>query len=190
MKMEATIQQRLSEVVARERDRLRSFVLGCVDDEAEADDIVSDAFFALFEATRLAEPIEQAGAWLYRVARNRIIDRFRRRKPEVSLSAPSGEAGEAETVEDLLPSQEAGPEAAFAREVLLEELDEALTELPEAQRDVFLAHEVDGLSFKEISALTGVGVNTLLSRKHDAVLHLRARLREIYEEMEEGRKLK
>ena len=122
-------------------------------------------------------------AWLYRVARNRITDLLRKKRPDQlrSESAPS-EDGEPLLLRDLLPSQDAGPEAAYARSVLLEELDDALEELPEEQRAVFIAHEIEGYSFKEIAAQTGVGVKTLLSRKHYAVLHLRQRLQAIYAE--------
>lgn len=134
------------------------------------------------------KPIEQAGAWLYRVARNRIIDRFRKRKPEPSSASPHSEGARergAGSLEDLLPSPEAGPEADYAHGVLLEELDAALEELPEEQRFVFVAHELEGRTFRELAAETGVSVNTLLSRKHYAVLHLRRRLQSIYDEFKE-----
>jgi RNA polymerase sigma factor (sigma-70 family) len=177
--------QRLSEAIDREQGRLRNFIRRRVADEAEAEDILQDVFYELIEAYRLMKPIEQVGAWLFRVARNRIIDAFRKKKPEALADQRSqeNEEGESVTLEDLLPSPEAGPDAEYARNILLEELDAAVDELPEDQREVFVAHELEGRSFKEISAETGVSVNTLLSRKHHAVLHLRRRLRSIYEEL-------
>jgi RNA polymerase sigma factor (sigma-70 family) len=176
--------QRLTETIGREQGRLRNFIRRRVADEADAEDILQDVFYELIEAYRLMKPIEQVGAWLYRVARNRIIDAFRKKKPE-PLSAdrnPDAEDGDSLSLEELLPSPDAGPEAAFARSILLEELDAAIDELPEEQREVFLAHEFEGLSFKEISTETGVSVNTLLSRKHHAVLYLRRRLQSIYDD--------
>jgi RNA polymerase sigma factor (sigma-70 family) len=139
------------------------------------------------ETYRLMKPIEQVGAWMFRVARNRITDLFRKRKPDASTNDPIvGEDGEFLALEDFLPSPDAGPEAAYARTVLLEELEDALEELPEDQRDVFLAHEIEGRSFKELAAGTGLSVNTLLSRKHYAVIHLRERLRDVYDEYTKG----
>src|ERR1039458_1681545 len=176
--------RKLSEAVDREQGRLLNFIRRRVPDEAEAEDILQDVFYELVEAYRLMKPIEQVGAWLFRVARNRIIDVFRKKKPEamsVQLS-PGQEDTEPLTWEELLPSPEAGPEAEYARSILLDELDAALEELPDDQREVFVAHEIDGRSFKEISAATGVSVNTLLSRKHHAVLHLRRSLQSIYDE--------
>jgi RNA polymerase sigma factor (sigma-70 family) len=177
--------QRLTEAIGRERGRLRNFIRRRVDDESEAEDILQDVFYELIEAYRLMKPIEQVGAWLFRVARNRIIDRFRKKKPEPFAAARDPETGVEDSslsLEEFLPSPEAGPEAEYARSILLEELDAALEELPEEQREIFVAHEIEGRSFKEISAETGVGVNTLLSRKHHAVLHLRRRLKSIYQE--------
>ena len=177
--------ERLIEAIHREQGRLRNFIRQRVEDEADAEDILQDVFYEFIEAYRLMKPIEQAGAWLFRVARNRIIDRFRKKKPEVfsAVQAADPEGGEPLSLEELLPSPDAGPEAAYARSVLLEELDAALDELPEQQRDVFVAHEFDGISFKELSAQTGVGVNTLLSRKRHTVLHLRQKLQTVYEEL-------
>jgi len=175
--------RRISDVIERERRRLLQFIRKRVDDEWDAEDILQDVFYELTEAYRLMKPVEQVGAWLYRVARNRIIDRFRKKKAEPFPEVPAGADGqEALRFEDLLPSPDAGPEAAYARSVLLEELDAALDELPEEQRDVFVAHEIDGRSFQQLAAETGLSVNTLLSRKHYAVLHLRRRLQSIYEE--------
>jgi len=176
--------QRLTETIGREQGRLRNFIRRRVADEADAEDILQDVFYELIEAYRLMKPIEQVGAWLYRVARNRIIDAFRKKKPQPFLleKDPDAEGGDALSLEELLPSPDAGPEATYARSILLEELDAALDELPEEQREVFLAHEFEGLSFKEISEETGVGVNTLLSRKHHAVLYLRRRLQSIYDD--------
>jgi RNA polymerase sigma factor (sigma-70 family) len=181
--------QRISETIAREQSRLRNFIRRRVPDMADAEDILQDVFCELVEAYRLMKPIEQAGAWLFRVARNRITDRFRKRNTARLSDQPTGVAEEVElrTVEDLLPSREAGPEAAYARTVLLEELEDALAELPKEQREVFIAHEIEGRSFKELARESGLSVNTLLSRKHYAVLHLRERLRAIYEEFRQGR---
>ena len=151
-----------------------------VADTGEAEDILQDVFYELIEAYRLMKPVEHVTAWLFRVARNRMIDLFRRKKPS-SLNNPISAEEDADTLEDLLPSADAGPEAAYARNLLLDALEEALDELPEAQRQVFIAHEVLGQSFKEISAETGLSVNTLLSRKHYAVLYLRQRLQSIHE---------
>jgi len=169
---------RISEVIQQERRRLLHFIRKRVDDEGDAEDILQDVFYELTEAYRLMKPIEQVGAWLYRVARNRIIDRFRKRKPTAEVLNEEG----APRLEDLLPSPDGGPEALYARSVLLDELDAALEELPEEQRDVFIAHEMDGRSFKQLAEETGLSVNTLLSRKHYAILHLRRRLEAIYEE--------
>src|SRR5271157_3309504 len=175
--------RRISEAFEDTKGRLRNFIRKGVADEADAEDILQDVFYEFVEAYRLMKPIEQAGAWLFRVSRNRIIDLFRKKKPEASTNDPVvGEDGEFRTLEDLLPSPDAGPEAAYARAVLLEELEDAIEELPEEQREVFVAHEIEGRSFKELAAETGLSVNTLLSRKHNAVLHLRERLRQVYDE--------
>lgn len=179
--------QRISETIVREQVRLRNFIRKRVPDGVDAEDILQDVFSELVEAYRLMKPIEQAGAWLYRVARNRITDLFRKKRPELLHEAfgsrqTFSSSGELLALEDLLPSRDGGPDEAYARSVLLEELEHALAELPSEQRFVFIAHEVDGRSFKELSAETGVSVATLLSRKHYAVVHLRERLRDIYEE--------
>ena len=176
--------RRISETIAREQARLRRFIRKHVADDGDAEDIFQEVFYELVDAYRLMKPVEQVGAWLFRVARNRIIDLFRSRRPAVlgNDAVPPAEDGEAHQWEDLLPSPDAGPEAAYARRVLLEELDAALEDLPEEQRDVFVAHEIEGRSFKELSEATGVSVNTLLSRKRYAVLRLRRRLQAIYEE--------
>jgi RNA polymerase sigma factor (sigma-70 family) len=174
--------ERLTETIGREQGRLRNFIRRRVADESDAEDIFQDVFYELIEAYRLMKPIEQVGAWLYRVARNRIIDGFRKKKPEPFSPDGDAEDGDSLSLEELLPSPDAGPEATYARSILLEELDATLDELPEEQREVFLAHEFEGLSFKEISAETGVSVNTLLSRKHHAVLYLRRRLQSIYDD--------
>jgi RNA polymerase sigma factor (sigma-70 family) len=173
--------KRIVETVSRERGRLGNFIRRRVPDASEAEDIMQDVFYEFVAAYRLPEPIEQVGAWLFRVARNRIIDRFRKRKEE-PFPEVSGEGDEGTWLEEVLPSADAGPEAAYARAVLLEELYAALAELPEDQRAVFIAHELDGRSFKELAAESGVGVNTLLARKRYAVMHLRARLQKIYDE--------
>jgi RNA polymerase sigma factor (sigma-70 family) len=181
--MMAEQDERISEAIDRDKTRLRNFIRRRVADPSDAEDILQEVFYELVEAYRLMKPIEQVGAWLFRVARNRITDLFRKRKPEASTSDPVvAEEGASLTLEDLLPSRDAGPEAAYARTVLLEELEDALEELPEEQREVFLAHEIEGRSFKELAVETGLSVNTLLSRKHYAVIHLRERLREVYDE--------
>ncbi len=175
--------QRISEVVKQERSRLRNFIRRRVPDPRDAEDILQDVFYELVEANRLLMPIEHVTGWLFRVARNRITDLFRKKKPEnFSDTAVADETGELLVWEDLLPSPDAGPEALYARSVLLDELELAVDELPEEQREVFVAHELEGRSFKEMAAETGVSVNTLLSRKRYAVLHLRERLQSIYDE--------
>ncbi len=180
--------RRIAETIEREQGRLRNFIRKRVPDRRDVEDVLQDVFFELVEAYRLMKPIEEVGAWLFRVARNRIIDRFRKKRPESSTMTPpipDYEEGDIGSLEDLLPSPDAGPEAAYARGVLLDELDAALEELPEEQRFVFVAHELEGRSFRELASETGVSVNTLLSRKHYAVLHLRRRLQNIYDEFQQ-----
>jgi len=181
--MMAQQDQQISEAIEREKPRLRNFIRKRVGDRSDAEDILQEVFYELVEAYRMMKPVEQVTAWLFRVARNRITDLFRSKKREAS-SEPAVKIDDGEEIqwEDLLPSPEAGPEAAYARSVLLEEMDAALDELPEEQREVFVAHELLGYSFKELAATTGLSVNTLLSRKHYAVLHLRQRLQAIYDE--------
>ncbi|AUT62664.1 RNA polymerase sigma factor [Paraburkholderia terrae] len=175
----------IADAVARERPRLRNFIRRRVIDQDEADDILQDVFEELVEAWRLPDPVEQVGAWLFRVARNRIIDRFRKKKEVPLPDATNAEEADGDYRLDLtLPSADAGPEAAYARAALLDTLRVALDELPANQREVFIAHELDGRSFKEMAAATGVGVNTLLARKRYAVLHLRERLRSSYDDFE------
>lgn len=177
--------ERISEVVARERNRLRSFIRRRVPDAGDAEDILQEVFYELIAATRLLQPIEQVSAWLFRVARNRIIDRFRKNRETLRQidATPELEQQEADNLEQMLPSPGAGPEALFARRMLLEELDAALDELPAVQREVFIAHELEGKSFRELAQQTGLSINTLLARKRYAVLHLRERLQDIYEEI-------
>ena len=176
--------RQISKVVAEERSRLRNFIRRRVADPADAEDIVQEVFYELVEANRMLMPISHVTGWLFRVARNRITDLFRKKKAEsFTDAAMESEEGELLRIEDLLPSPDAGPEALYARGVLLEELEDALDDLPEEQRDVFVAHEIEGRSFKEISAETGVNLNTLLARKRYAVLHLRERLQDIYDEL-------
>ena len=175
--------RQISEAVEQQRFRLRNFIRRRVADPGDVEDILQEVFFELVEAYRLMKPVEIAGAWLFQVARNRIIDRFRKKKPEAlaDLTLPSDE-GEMLSVEEFLPSADAGPEAAYMRSVLIEELEAALDELPDEQRHVFIAHEIEGRSFKDMAAESGVSINTLLSRKRYAVLHLRQRLQSVYEE--------
>ncbi|MGO9275895.1 MAG: RNA polymerase sigma factor [Terriglobia bacterium] len=175
--------RQITKVVAEERSRLRNFIRRRVPDPSDVEDIVQEVFYELVEANRLLMPIEHVTGWLFRVARNRITDLLRKKKPETfSGGAVEDEDGEVLRIEDLLPSPDAGPEALYVRNVLHEELELALDELPEEQREVFVAHELEGRSFKEMAAETGVSVNTLLSRKRYAVLHLRERLQSIYDE--------
>src|SRR5262249_24654990 len=164
--------RRISEVVEREQSRLLRFIRRRVPDPGDAEDILQDVFYTLVEANRLLMPIDHVTGWLFRVTRNRITDFFRRKMPE-----------RFDAVDDLLPSPDAGPDALYAHNVLVDELELAISELPKEQRDVFVAHELEGRSFKAIAAETGVGVNTLLSRKRYAVLRLRQRLRHIYDEL-------
>ena len=179
--MMAQQDRQISEAIEREKPRLRNFIAKRVADQSDAEDILQEVFYELVEAYRMMRPVEQVTAWLFRVARNRITDLFRSKKREASSEAAVNiEGGEDLQWEDLLPSPEAGPEAAYTRSVLLEEMDAALDELPEEQREVFVAHEFLGYSFKELAEQTGVSVNTLLSRKRYAVLHLRDRLQTIY----------
>ena len=177
--------QRLTETITRERGRLGNFIRQRVPDSGEAEDILQDVFFELIEAYRLPESIEQVGAWLFRVARNRIIDRFRKKREEpLPPNQESHEDGENDYwLEQALPALDSGPEASYVRAMLLEAISEALDELPDRQRDVFIAHELDGRSFKDLAAQSGEKLNTLLGWKRLAVLHLRARLQPLYDEL-------
>ena len=175
--------RRISEIVAAQRSRLRNFIRRRVANESDVEDVLQDVFYQLVEANRLLMPIEYVTGWLYRVARNRITDLFRKKKPENFSDADVvNEDGELLRIEEMLPSPDAGPEALYVRQVILEELEHALSELPDEQREVFIAHELEGRSFKELSQETGTSLNTLLSRKRYAVLHLRERLQTIYDE--------
>jgi RNA polymerase sigma factor (sigma-70 family) len=185
LSMTAMIEQdrQISEVIAKERSRLRNFIRKRVPNEADVEDLLQEVFYELVQASRLLKPIDYVTGWLFRVARNRVTDFFRKKRPEnFADAALEDDGGELLEIEDLLPSPEAGPEALYVRSVLLDELDRALAELPREQREVFVAHELDGRSFKELSAESGVSVNTLLSRKRYAVLHLRERLQGIHDE--------
>jgi RNA polymerase sigma factor (sigma-70 family) len=176
--------RRLSEILAEDRARLRNFIRQRVPNEADAEDLLQEVFYEAILAYRLMKPVERWGAWMFQVARNRIIDRFRKKRLESmdGHSAIASEHGDRLLLEDVLPSLEGGPEAAYARSVLLDALEEAIDELPVEQREVFVAHEIDGLSMKEIARRTGVGLNTVLSRKHYAVVLLRRRLKAVYDE--------
>ena len=179
--------ERITEVVERERSRLRNFIRRRVPDPRDVEDLLQDVFHRLVEANRLLMPIDHVTGWLFQVARHRIIDLFRKKRPESFRQAEvETEEGEALRFEDLLPSPDAGPEALYFRGALLEELAAALAELPEEQRQVFVAHELEGRSFQEIAAESGVNLNTLLSRKRRAVLHLRERLQDVYQEFTKG----
>jgi len=182
LKLMALQNQHISKVVKREGSRLGDFIRWRVADRRDAEDILQDVFYELVEANRLLMPIDHVTGWLFRVARNRIIDLFRKKTPETFSDTVAANKDEWLQLVELLPSPEGGPEAQYARNVLLDELELALDELPDEQREVFVWHELEGRSFKEIAAETGVSVNTLLSRKHYAVLYLRERLQNIYDE--------
>jgi RNA polymerase sigma factor (sigma-70 family) len=191
LRMAVEQDQRISEVVTREQERLRSFIRRRVPDPGDVEDILQDVFYELVEANRLLMPIDHVTGWLFRVARNRITDLFRKKKPlsltdATAAGSTGNDDGELLQLDDLLPSPDAGPDALYARGVLLDELELAIGGLPEEQRAVFVAHEFEGRSFKEMAAETGVAVNTLLSRKRYAVLRLRERLQEVYEEFKKA----
>lgn len=176
--------RRISEVISKQGARLRNFIRRRVPNDADVEDLLQEVFYELVEANRLLMPIEYVTGWLFQVARNRITDLFRKKKPEnFSDAAVADENGELLSIEDLLPSSDTGPEPAYVRNEMLEEIELALAELPEEQRSVFIAHEFEGRSFKELSRETGVSINTLLSRKRYAVLHLRERLQSIHDEL-------
>ena len=180
----------ITATVLRERTKLGNFIRRRVRDPSDAEDILQDVLHEFVQAYRLPEPVEQVSAWLFRVARNRIIDRFRKKKEQpLSETVATGDNADAPDDEyrlDLaLPAHDAGPEAAYARSVLLTALQHALDELPENQRDIFIAHEIEGRSFKELASESGVALNTLLARKRYAVLHLRQTLQAIYDEFME-----
>jgi RNA polymerase sigma factor (sigma-70 family) len=179
--------ERLSEVVTREQSRLRSYIRRRVPDRRDAEDILQDVFYRLVEANRLLMPIDHVTGWLFQVARNRITDLFRKQQPErLSGAAAARTDDETLRLEDVLPSPDAGPDALYARRLLLEEIEHALDELPPEQRAAFVAHEFEGQSFKDMAAATGVSINTLLSRKRYAVLHLRARLQAVHDALTKG----
>jgi len=180
--MTAEDEKRISAEIVRQSPRLRSFVRRRVADAADAEDILQDVLFELVESYRLPRPVEEVGAWLFRVARNRITDFFRKKRPVPLADLALAEGGDLADIVELLPSAEAGPEAAYARGLLLEELETALAELPRGQRDAFIANEIEGRSFRDLAAESGESINTLLSRKRYAVLHLRERLADIYDE--------
>ena len=183
----ATRHDDIADIVNRERSRLRSFIRRRVADPRDAEDILQDVFSALVEANRLLMPIDHITGWLFRVARNRITDLFRKKQPELfSDSAVAVDGEELLTLEELLPSPDAGPDALYPRHLRLEALETAIGELPREQREVFVGHELEGRSFKEMAAETGVSVNTLLSRKRYAVLHLRERLQDVYDDFTKG----
>jgi len=179
--------RQIADVFTRERSRLGSFIRRRVPDPRDAEDILQDVFAELVEANRLLMPIEHVTGWLFRVARNRITDLFRRKTPDrLSDASVASDEGERLGLEELLPSADAGPDALYARRVLLDEIAAAIDALPDDQREVFIAHEIDEVSFKELAERTGTSVNTLLSRKRYAVLRLRERLRRLYDELAKG----
>jgi len=176
--------RQITEVVAEQGSRLRNFIRRRVSDPADAEDILQEVFYELVEANRLLMPIDHVTGWLFRVARNRITDLFRKKKPVAFSNAAFDDEEDSEMprLEELLPSRDAGPDALYVRNVLLGELEDALDELPEEQRYAFVKHELEGRSFKQMSAESGVSVNTLLSQKRYALLHLRERLQTIHDE--------
>ena len=176
----------IQETVKKESPRLLDFIRRRIPDASDAEDILQDVFFQFIEATRLTRPIENAGAWLFTVARNKITDMFRKKKPESlekQLLRSQEEEGEMLNLADILPAPNDSPENKMLRAAVMEELEDALAELPSEQREVFVLHEIDGKSFKEIAETTGASINTLLSRKRYAVLFLRSRLKELYDEL-------
>ena len=173
--------RQIAAVMLRERGRLLAFIRRRIDDAAEAEDILQEAFYELVAAARLAQPVEQIGAWLLRVVRNRIIDRFRRKRPELLLDRAGG-ADEERVLDELLPAADGTPETAAMRAVLLDEIEAALEELPREQREVFIAQELDGLTFRELAERSGESINTLLARKRYGVLRLRERLQAVYDD--------
>lgn len=176
--------RQISEVIAEQRPRLRSFIRKRVPDESDVEDLLQEVFFELVEAYRLLKPIDYVTGWLFRVARNRITDLFRKKKPETFADlAVVDEKGELLRIDEMLPSNDDGPDALYMRTLLFDELQAALSELPDEQREVFIAHELEGRSFKELAAESGVNINTLLARKRYAVRHLRERLQKIYDEI-------
>jgi len=177
--------RQIAEVVAAQGSRLRNFIRKRVPNESDVEDLWQEVLYELVQASRLLMPIETVTGWLYRVARNRITDLFRKKKPDLfSDEAVLDDEGDLLEIEDLLPSPDAGPEALYLRSLLLDELEAALAELPADQRAVFVAHEIEGRSFKDLAEETGVSVNTLLSRKRYAVLALRLRLQSIYNDLQ------
>src|SRR6266480_1879328 len=178
--------RQISEAVEQQRGRLRNFIRSRVPDPSDAEDILQDVFYELVAAYRLMKPVEQAGAWLFQVARNRIIDRFRRQQRTAPRASAVADDEDALSLEEMLPSPDAGPDVSFARGVLMEEIETALEELPPEQREVFIANEIEGKTFAELAAETGTSINTLLSRKRYAVLYLRRHLRNVYEEFNQG----
>jgi len=181
--------RRIVDIVEGERARLRNFIRRRVPRAEDVEDILQDVFSELVEANRRLMPIEHVSGWLFRVARNRVIDLLRKRQPErLGEVAIVGSNGELVPIEDLLHSEGADPEAEYARQRLVDELQQAMNELPEEQRAVFVAHEIQGRSFKEIAAQSGINVNTLLARKRYAVLHLRERLQRAFDEFRHFRK--
>ncbi|MFX1734308.1 sigma-70 family RNA polymerase sigma factor [Paraburkholderia sp. A1RI_3L] len=177
----------ITATVMRERTRLVNFIRRRIRDPDDAEDILQDVFHEFVQAYRLPAPIEQASAWLFRTARNRIVDRFRKKKEQPLtelLEAEDDDASGEYRLDLALPAHDAGPEAVYARALLLKALQDALDELPPNQREVFIAHELEGRSFKDMAAQSGVTLNTLLGRKRYAVLHLRARLQPIYDELD------
>jgi RNA polymerase sigma factor (sigma-70 family) len=183
--------EQIASAVRRERGRLRAFIKRRVLDDGEAEDILQDVLYELVAAYRRLQPLEEVGAWLFRVARNRITDFFRKKRAvpiggltesEQALAAESLDGAEAPVLEELLLPADDAPDVALARDVLLDDLAAAIEELPTDQRDVFIAHELEGASFKELAERSGVPLNTLLARKHYAVKYLRRRLQPTYDE--------
>jgi len=171
--------QRLASVVAQQQQRLWAFVRRQVSVASDAEDIVQEVFAELLEAYRLMKPIERVGSWLMRVARNRLIDRYR----VSGRTLPLEEDAQLD-IPALIGADGSGPESEYRRALLADALEQAIENLPVEQRRVFVAHEIAGQTFKDIAAESGIPVNTLLGRKHAAVLQLRETLRDFYDELE------
>jgi RNA polymerase sigma factor (sigma-70 family) len=175
--------EKIAEVVHKDRAKLLSFIRKRVSDKDDAEDILQDVFYQLTQAYDMIGSLDKVTSWMYTVARNKITDLYRKKKPEPFKSTYQGDEEESLSMENLLPALGNTPEDAFFKSVIWDAITEALDELPIEQREVFVKNEFEDISFKELSAMTGVSVNTLLSRKRYAVLHLRARLKSLYEEL-------
>lgn len=175
----------VSQIVHEYKNRLAGFIRRRVDREEDAEDILQDVFYQLAEADLLMKPIDQIAGWLFAVARNRITDLYRKKKPDL-FPEPYADAEEETAVielSSLFADDNHNPETEYLRSLVMEEVEAALNEIPAEQKEAFEMHEIKGMSFEEISQLTGVPVNTLISRKRYAVLYLRDKLEILYDEL-------